>query len=139
MPKVTVDTVTITKIGDSTSVLAGNKPHVFSDSNQAIAFAREALGIAAFEIWQEKVFRAINELRPVTATEVVNRTNEIYGKSPAQSVKTSAVDICNAALKKLGEKGSLTPAGLAEKKRQEKNRKQRERAAKKRKAAKRKK
>lgn len=126
MPKVTVDTVTITKIGDSTSVLAGNKPHVFSDPQEAMRFAGQALGLPepkpAYNPWDVVFLRAAEA-----------------AANPPIRTGMSNVDIVNAALSKLGEKGPLTPAGIAEKKRQEKNRKERERAAKKRKAAKRKK
>lgn len=136
MPKVTVDAVTITKIGDSVSVHAGNKPHVFSDAQEAIRFAGQALGLPEPKTFVDLVLEniAAHQATEMAATEVMRRQNAHYGKSPA----AGALDDIRA-LNKAAAAPRKTSAQIAEEKRLEKNRKQRERAAKKRKAVKRKK
>lgn len=129
MAKLSVSKVTIQTASDGGAIVtAGAASHTFENGLDALDFARDALGYPEPKPAYDPIAAVLDQMaraeicqmtedakKPMTATECLNRKPEAYWQKP------------------------LTPAGLAEKKRQEKNRKQRERSAKKRAEAKRKK
>jgi hypothetical protein len=134
MAKLSVSKITIQTAGDGGAIVtAGASSHTFENGLDALDFARDALGYPAPAPAYDPIKAILDQMARVKLHQMTEAARE------KTSGGTTNVDIVNAALKKMGEKSPLTPAGIAEAKRLEKNRKQRERAAKKRKAAKRKK